>query len=71
MKKVLARVHIGGNNFKTRDITVYTREEAKRILSNKNWNISDGAYDIKNRNVKIANGFEWEENGVVVGIYTE
>lgn len=71
MKKVMASIHIGGGNFRNEEISVYTREEASEILSNKDWEIGEDAYDPKRRNNRIATGFDWKEDGTIVGIYME
>lgn len=68
MKTITASVHIGGNNWRTRKIDVYTKEEAKKILATKNWEISEDAY-IGNKRVAV--GFEYKEDGTTCGLYME
>lgn len=68
MKTITANIHIGGGNWKTQKINVYTKEEAKKILTTKNWEVSDDAY-IENKRVAV--GFEYVENNTVCGLYME
>ena len=68
MKTITANIHIGGGNWRTQKIDVYTREEAKKILSSKEWETSDDAY-IGNK--RIAAGFEYIENNTIYGLYME
>lgn len=68
MKTITANIHIGGGNWKTQKIDVYTKEEAKKILATKNWEVSDDAY-IENKRVAV--GFEYVENNTVCGLYME
>lgn len=72
MKNIQAQVHIGGNNFRTQNITVYTKEEAKKILATKNnVEISDDAYSITEKNKRVAVGFEYVEDNTIMGLYVE
>lgn len=68
MKTITANIHIGGGNWKTQKINVYTKKEAKKILATKNWEVSDDAY-IENKRVAV--GFEYVENNTVCGLYME
>lgn len=68
MKTITANIHIGGGNWKTQKINVYTKEEAKKILATKNWEVSNDAY-IENKRVAV--GFEYVENNTVCGLYME
>lgn len=68
MRTTKANIHIGGGNWRTQKINVYTKDEAKKILATKDWDISDDAY-IGNK--KIATGFEYTENNIVYGLYME
>lgn len=68
METIIANVHIGGGNWRTQKINVYTKDEAKKILALKEWEISDDAY-IGNK--KVATGFEYTENNTIVGLYME
>lgn len=60
MKKVTGRIIIGNNVTKVKTVTVYSREEAKKILNGKDWRISEDLYDM-NTYKKIATGIEWDE----------
>lgn len=68
MKTIKANIHIGGGNWRTKQINVYTKDEAKKILANKVWEISDDAYV---GNKKVATGFEYTENNTICGLYME
>ena len=68
MKTIIASVHIGGSNWRTQKIDVYTKKEAKKILATKDWEISEDAY-IDNKRVAV--GFEYVENNTVCGLYME
>ena len=68
MKTIIANVHIGGGNWRAQKIDVYTKEEAKNILSTKNWEVSDDAY-VDNK--RIAVGFEYVEDDTICGLYME
>ena len=68
MKTIKANIHIGGGNWRAQKIDVYTKDEAKKILATKEWNISDDAY-IGNK--RIAIGFEYTENNTIYGLYME
>ena len=76
MRTALARVHIGGYQFRTQEITILSREEAKAVLQDKDWEIGEYAYDVNNPNSRIAVSATWkvtDENGVTYtdGIYYE
>ena len=68
MKTMKASIHIGGGNWRTQKIDVYTKEEAKKILATKDWEVSDDAYI---NNQRVAVGFEYVEDGTVCGLYME
>ena len=68
MKTIKANIHIGGGNMRMQKINVYTKEEAKKILASKDWEISDDAY-INNKRVAI--GFEYKEDNTICGLYME
>ena len=68
MKTIIANIHIGGGNWRAQKIDVYTKEEAKKILATKDWEVSDDAY-IDNQRVAV--GFEYVENNTVCGLYME
>ena len=68
MKTIIASVHIGGSNWRTQKIDVYTKKEAKKILATKDWEISEDAYIDSKR---VAVGFEYVENNTVCGLYME
>ena len=54
MKKVMARVNVGGKQFRTEEIVVYTVEEAKRFLKGRDWEMGADAYSTEKRNEAIA-----------------
>ena len=68
MKTINASIHIGGGNWRAQKIDVYTKEEAKKILATKNWEISDDAYV---GNKRVAVGFEYVEDNTNCGLYME
>ena len=68
MKTMIANIHIGGGNWRAQKIDDYTKEEAKKILATKDWEVSDDAY-IDNQRVAV--GFEYVENNTVCGLYME
>lgn len=75
MRTIVASV-CTGYLFRTQEIQVYSREEARAILQDKDWEIGDDAYDPNDRNKRIAVSAEWkvtDENGVTYtdGIYYE
>ena len=68
MKKVNARVHIGGTVYRTKEIELYTKEEARAILVDKDWEIGTCVFDVNQRNKRIG----WlAQFGKADGIYVE
>lgn len=68
MKKVKARVHVGGAVYRTEEIELYTKEEAKTILADKDWEIGTSVFDVNQRNKRIG----WlAQFGNADGIYVE
>ena len=73
MKKIKARVNIGHSNiYKTREIELYTAEEAKSVLNSRTWEVGEDIYSPTERNKRVGWFAQFTDmNDRIDGIYIE